>query len=533
MTIQIDALVAEVAERSFANVGDLIHEYAVAYGARAALVCDGETIDYATLDARVERFAAALQQAGVRPREAVAICAAGSIAYVVAFLGALRAGVAVAPLAPASTAQALAGMLANAEARLLFLDASVNEALDTLAQPPAMPRILLDGAPGGEPLEAWLASAPAEARRVEAEPAWPFNIIYSSGTTGQPKGIVQSHGMRWAYAQRSRARGYTAQSRTLIATPLYSNTTLVSFFPTLSFGGTVVLMPKFDATRYLELAERERVTHTMLVPVQYQRVMAHPDFDRYDLSSFKAKSCTSAPFAAALKADIVRRWPGTLTEYYGMTEGGGTCELNADQYPDKLHTVGRPAAGHDLRLIDAEGREVAQGEIGEVVGHSPAMMTGYFRDPARTAEAEWYAPDGKRFIRTGDVGRFDEDGFLTLLGRQKDMIISGGFNLYPSDLEQELIAHPAVQEAAVVGAASARWGETPVAFVVLRQGTHEAANAPDEKTLLDWVNARLGRMQRIAALAFVDALPRSDIGKVLKRALRERADALAAAHERA
>ena len=530
MTIELETLVAEVAERPFANVADLIHEYAAAHGERAALICNGETIDYATLDARVERFASALQRAGVRPREAVAICANGSIAYAVAFLGALRAGVAVAPLAPSSTSQALAGMLANAEARLLFLDQFVAEALDALPQPPAVPRIMLDGSPGGEALEAWLAAAPERAQPVQVEPGWPFNIIYSSGTTGQPKGIVQSHGMRWAYAQRSKARGYGPRSRTLISTPLYSNTTLVSFFPTLTFGGAVVLMPKFDATRYLELAERERVTHTMLVPVQYQRLMAHPDFDRYDLSAFEAKSCTSAPFAAEVKADVVRRWPGTLTEYYGMTEGGGTCELNADQFLDKLHTVGRPVAGHDIRLIDAEGREVAQGEIGEVVGNSPAMMTGYFRDPERTAEAEWYAPDGKRFIRTGDVGRFDADGFLTLLGRQKDMIISGGFNLYPSDLEQELLAHPAVHEAAVVGATSERWGETPVAFVVRRLGVPDAQ---DPLALLDWVNARLGRMQRIAALEFVDALPRSDIGKVLKRALRERADALAAEHERA
>jgi acyl-CoA synthetase (AMP-forming)/AMP-acid ligase II len=228
------------------------------------------------------------------------------------------------------------------------------------------------------------------------------------------------------------------------------------------------------------------------------------------------KFCTSAPFAAALKADILRRWPGGLIEYYGMTEGGGTVVLRAHEHPDKLATVGQPAEGHDIRLIDEAGREVAPGEIGEVVGHSPAMMKGYHRQPEKTREAEWYAPDGKRFIRTGDVGRFDADGFLTLMDRRKDMIISGGFNVYPSDLEAVLVQHPAVAEAAVVGVASQRWGETPVAFVVTEVGAGGTANQ-----LRDWTNARLGKTQRLAAVEIIDALPRSAIGKILKRELRD------------
>ena len=324
--------------------------------------------------------------------------------------------------------------------------------------------------------------------------------------------------MRWAYAVRSVERGYGPDATTLISTPLYSNTTLVSFMPTLTFGGTVVLMPKFDAIRYLELAQQYRVTHTMLVPVQYQRLMAHPDFDRYDLSSFQAKFSTSAPFAASIKADVVRRWPGRLTEYYGMTEGGGSCQLEARISGQAAH--GRQAEeGHDIRLIDELGNEVAAGEVGEIVGHSPAMMTGYYRQPDKTAEAEWHDPSGKRFIRTGDMGRFDADGFLTLLDRKKDMIISGGFNIYPSDLEAELGSHPDVADVAVVGMHSEQWGETPVAFVVRRTDAPIGAEA-----LLAWVNARLGKMQRLSALIFVDALPRSPIGKVLKRELRERHD---------
>jgi len=359
---------------------------------------------------------------------------------------------------------------------------------------------------------------------VTIDPAWPFNLIYSSGTTGTPKGIVQPHAMRWAHIQRAAQSGYGPDTVSLTATPLYSNTTLVCVVPTLAYGGCVVLCPKFDATEYLRLAQAHRATHTMLVPVQYQRLMARPDFDEFDLSSFRFKFCTSAPFSAALKADVLARWPGALVEYYGLTEGGGTCILQAHLHRDKLHTVGQPAPGHDIRLIDEAGIEVPRAPggaslaSGEVVGRSPGMMTGYHRQPELTAQSEWWDGQGRRYIRTGDIGRFDEDGFLVLQDRRKDMIISGGFNIYPSDLEAVLRQHPAIAEAAVVGVPSIQWGETPVGFVVLQPG---AAATPAE--LLAWANAQLGKTQRLSALHLLPELPRSAIGKVLKRELRARA----------
>ena len=364
-------------------------------------------------------------------------------------------------------------------------------------------------------------------RRVPApvcvEPDWAFNIIYSSGTTGTPKGIVQPHAMRTtAGARLVRPFGYGEDAVAIISTGLYSNTTLVSLFPALGGGGTVVLMDKFDARGFLQLAERHHVTHAMLVPVQYQRIMAVPDFDGFDLSAFQMKFCTSAPFGAALKADVLRRWPGGLTEYYGMTEGGGGTVLLAHETPDKVHTVGKPWPHIDVRLVGDDGCEVAPGEVGEIVGHSVNMMKGYHNQPGKTAEAIWLSPDGRRFIRNGDMGRFDADGFLVLMDRKKDMIISGGFNIYPSDLEAALRAHACVAEAAVVGVDSEQWGETPVAFVVLRDGARE-----DGDDLRSWANARLGKTQRISDVVVLRALPRSHIGKVLKRELRDAYRALA------
>ena len=495
----------------FATLPDLIRAHAQERGDKVALVEAGGEIDYAALDALIDRIAAALQRDGVRQGDAVAIVGAASIDYAAVFLGALRAGCVATPIAPSSTAAAIVALIEDCAAPITFIDTDSATALAGHRIPGKLVHLKSFGH--------WIAPDGARPQPVEIAPQDSFNIIYSSGTTGTPKGIVQSHAMRWAHISRNEAANF-ANAVTIIATPLYSNTTLVSFLPTLGWGGTVVLMKKFDARGFLQLAERRRATHTMLVPVQYNRIMALADFDRYDLSSFVFKTSTSAPFSAALKAEVVARWPGLLVEYYGMTEGGGTCLLVANAHPDKLHTVGRAVDGHDIRLIDDDGKEVPAGATGEVVGRSPAMMTGYHARAEATDAALWFDAQGNRFIRHGDVGLFDDDGFLTLLDRKKDLIISGGFNIYPTDLEAVLSQHPAVAECSVIGIASETWGETPVGFYV----PHTGVDASIED-ILDWTNAQLGKTQRLSALHAIAELPRSTIGKVLKRDLRDQLSA--------
>ncbi len=521
---------ADMLATGFATLPDLIHAHALERGDRVAVADAQGSIDYRTLDTAMDRVAAALQRDGVMPGKSVAIVAAPTTDYAATFLGAVRAGRVATPIAPSATPAAIAAMIADSGAPIVFLDAENARALEgqTLSA-----RVILFPREGGNPgwapafageqsFGAWLAPPEAKPTPVEISPEDPFNIIYSSGTTGTPKGIVQSHAMRWAHISRNTAAGFDT-AVTMIATPLYSNTTLVSFLPTLGWGGTVVLMGKFDARGYLELAERYHATHTMLVPVQYQRIMALPDFDGFDLSAFRFKTSTSAPFSVALKADVVARWPGVLVEFYGMTEGGASCALNATANPTKLHTVGQPMPGHEIRLIDDDGNEVAAGEMGEVVGRSPAMMNGYHGRTEATRDAEWYDAAGNRYIRHGDVGRFDKDGFLTLMDRKKDLIISGGFNIYPSDLEAVLAQHPAVADCAVIGVPSDAWGETPVGFYVPRDGATDDAAA-----ILAWVNGQLGKTQRLSALHRADELPRSAIGKILKRELRDQLTGAAA-----
>jgi acyl-CoA synthetase (AMP-forming)/AMP-acid ligase II len=507
----------QMLETAFTPFADILRARAQEAPDSIAIMDARERLDWRRFDERIDRVAARLQAEGVGRGDAVAIAGYNAVGYVVAFVAALRTGAVAAPLTSSATPEAIAAMLGDCGARYLFVDAALGEPLATDALPARVQRIAFDDGPFGEPMSEWMGGAGSMPVRVDIQPADPFNIIYSSGTTGTPKGIVQSHAMRMGHVRRAAPAGYDRTAVTIISTPLYSNTTLVSLIPALAGGGRVLLMPRFEARAFLELAQRERATHAMLVPVQYARIMALPGFGGFDLSSFRYKSATSAPFPAALKADVLRRWPGRLVDVYGMTEGGGTCILQATDFPDKLHTVGRPAEDHDIRLIGEDGREVAPGEAGEVVGRSETMMSGYHNQKAKTRDAEWYDSQGRRYIRHGDIGRFDADGFLVLIDRAKDMIISGGFNIYPSDLEAALDSHPAVAEAAVVGLPSEQWGETPVAFVVLRDSDADAG------AILAQTNARLGRTQRITSIHVIDEMPRSAIGKVLKRELRERA----------
>jgi acyl-CoA synthetase (AMP-forming)/AMP-acid ligase II len=511
-----DLLAAE-----FATLPDLVAAHAAERPDAIAVADPDARLSWAELDDLANRIAARLQADGVGPGHATALAGLNSAMQVAVFIATLRIGAIAGLITSTATGEQMAAMIRDSGARHLFLDAKAAESLELIGPGPLLSNggdcpyfIAMDDGDAGEPLSAWMAPAGSKPAPVAIAPDTGFNIIYSSGTTGTPKGIVHAHKMRWQHIQRG-APAYGPDAVTILSTPLYSNTTMASFLPTLGTGGKVVLMKKFDVTGFLALAERERATNAMLVPVQYRRIMAHPDFDRYDLSSFVMKYCTSAPFAAGLKADILKRWPGGLVEIYGMTEGGCAFILEAHKYPDKLATVGQPSPGHEARVIDEEGNELPPGSVGEIVGRSPAMMTGYNNRPDATDAMKWRDANGTLFYRHGDIGRIDEDGFLTLMDRAKDMIISGGFNIYPSDLEAVLAQHPDVVECAVIGAPSEDWGETPVGFVVLKDGA-------DTGAVLAFANAKVGRTQRLNRLITVDELPRSPIGKVLKRELRDR-----------
>ncbi len=498
---------------------DILRDWAQIQPDALALRDDHCEVTWGELADRVERIAARLVATGVERGQSVAILGYSSVQYALVFLAAVRAGGVAAPLTTSASPEQLAGMAVDSGAKHLFIDAAKSAELGADFMP-ELEHVAL------EEIDGWMAAEGSTAPEFTPDPKDSFNIIYSSGTTGIPKGIVHSHQMRWRQFATTAASYLEAglPVRSLASTPLYSNTTMVAFLPVLLAGGTVRVMGKFDCGQWLSHARADRTTITMLVPVQYQRLMDFDGFDDFDLSSLALKYCTSAPFSAELKREVLDRMPGGLIEIYSMTEGGVVCLLAAHEFPDKLHTVGRPAPGSELKVLDDNDQPVAVGEPGNLIGRSQTMMAGYKNRLDKTAEAQWVDPEtGEAWMRMGDIGRVDADGFVELVGRAKDMIISGGFNIYPSDLEAALEVEPDVVEAAVVGIASKQWGETPIGFAVLSEG----ARSPEE--ICGAVNARLGKTQRLSALHAIDEMPRSHIGKLLKTELRERAERLASA----
>jgi len=483
---------------------------------KLALSDSQRSVTWGELDQRVNRIARALIARGVSPGDRVAVLGVNSVSYIEVMLATIRAGACTVPLSTYVTAKTRAIMVKDSGSRLLFVSALYEAETRALAAEMGLAdsRLLpLDDAF----LDEFMVDESATPPEVEAAPGLGFNLIYSSGTTGIPKGILQSRGYRAFESESVISRtGLDAQTRAIVATPLCSNTTLFFLTAVLAIGGSTVLMEKFDAAGWLALAERWRPTDIVLVPVQYRRLLDHPCFDRFDLASLRNKFCTSAPMSAQTKAEILARWPaGGFTELYGMTEGGVGTTLRAHEHPDKLDTVGVLNPGVQMCVIDEAGQVLPPGSVGELVGRSPSMMSGYYGREEETAEASWFDAGGQRFQRSGDIGWFDAQGFLHLLDRKKDVIISGGFNVYAIDLENVLMQHPDVVEVAVIAAPSREWGETPVAFAVLR-------NDAAAEVVRQWANERLGKTQRIARVLAIDALPRSSIGKVLKRELRER-----------
>jgi long-chain acyl-CoA synthetase len=493
-----------------------LRDNAAAHPDKLALICGQTRLTWAAFDERINRVANLLLAEGMAKGDRIAILSPNSAEYAVLFMGILRAGGCVTPLSPMASPEALRKMLEDCAARAIFVaDPYLELVAGFLPQMPITRYAMDVSDPAYLPMTEALNAAPATDPMVPIDLHDAFNLIYSSGTTGTPKGILHDHWMRAAQMDRVTPNGYDDNARTLISTPLYSNTTIVSFIPTLFGGSTVHLMAKFDARAYLGIVQAERITHTMLVPVQYKRIMEVPDFDQFDLSSMRVKFSTSAPLRADVKADVLARFPGKLVEYYGSTEGGGVTVLVADEYPDKLHTVGKLAPGNDIRLIDAEGQEVPPGQVGEICGRGPTMMAGYFGRDDLTRDYLWHNEKGEVYFRSGDMGHFDADGFLILSDRKKDMIISGGMNIYANDLELVLLADPDVTDAAVIGVPSDAWGETPYGLIVLRQG---ASRSLEE--IRAAANDRLGKSQRLSGLEARDMLPRSPIGKILKRELR-------------
>lgn len=365
-------LVPVPAATPFVAMTDMIDAAAARHPGKVALISDGKHVAWDAFHAAIDRVAAGLAGAGIGRGDRVAIVVPTVPAYLEMFLGALRAGACAVPLPTLAGDAALGAILADCEPSAILAAQEYRDQLSAIAPPSSLTlKLALDfEAPGWTDYSAWRDGQSGTPPPVAITPGDPFNIIYSSGTTGTPKGIEQSHLMRSQHCVRMGRLGLDSEARAIVSTPLYSNTTLVAALPTLAAGGALVLMRRFDVEGFLDLSAREKVTHAMLVPVQYRRLLEHPAFDRADLSSYRGKFSTSAPFDPALLASVVKRWPGRMVGIYGLTEGGVTAILDASARPDKLDTVGKPTEGGAIAILGDDGTIVATGGVGEIIGRA-------------------------------------------------------------------------------------------------------------------------------------------------------------------
>jgi long-chain acyl-CoA synthetase len=501
-------------------VPDLIVQHGRNQARKPALLEGSRRLDWAAFDATTNRVANGLQGLGLAPGQRLAVLMSNSIEMALTLFGAGKAGVSVVPLNTSVPDAAVASMIRDSDAVAVAASGEHCRRIDTLVAAGELPGGLVRigvGAPEGAgwlDFATWQAAAPATRPDAGATPDTECNIIYSSGTTGLPKGIVHTHACRMAWAtDLAIALRYHSGAVTVCSLGLYSNISWVAMLCTVLVGGTIVVMPSFSAEALADTVARFRVTHGAFVPVQLQRLVDLPDVATRDFGPLQSIMCCGSPLSPSLKRRARDTLGCDLIELYGLTEGIVTT-LAPEDFERKLESVGKPIPGQQLKLVRDDDREAGPGEHGEICGYGRLVMEGYHNRPEATAEATWVDPDGRRWLRTGDIGRLDDEGFLYIVDRKKDMILSGSQNVYPVDIEMVMLKHSAVREVAVVGVPSERWGETPLAVVV-------PAGAVDAAELIAWTNARVGRQQRIAAAVFVDELPRNPNGKILKRELRK------------
>lgn len=498
------------------DIGQLIPRHARYRSDHTALVVGDVRLSYRELGERVNRLASALAGLGLRPGDRVATLMPNRRELVEIYWACAVAGLVCAPLSPLLRGRGVVVPMRDADVAAVVADAELSDEVGAVRGdlPGLRHHIRLDPqSPGEHDYETLLAGGdPATLPRPPIDADTVYNIMYSSGTTGEPKGIVLTHGIRAAYGQGFAAE-YRITPESVIAHSgsLVFNGAFLTFMPAFHQGATYVLLERFDPEALLDTIEREGVTHTMMVPAQIVALLASPAFHPDRLRSLQMLGSVGAPLHLHHKEALQRLLPGRLSELYGVTEGFVTI-LDTRVAAHRLASVGAPPPLYDMRIVDTDGHECPTGVVGEITGRGPITMVGYHGRPDLTAEAMRGG-----FLHTGDLGSTDEDGYLHLVDRKKDMIVSGGMNVYPRDIEEVAVRHPEVAEAAVLGVPDARWGETPVAAVVLVAGATD-----DPAAIRDWINDRVdARYQRVAAVVVYENFPRSAAGKTLKRVMRD------------
>lgn len=505
--------------------GDMLRRSAVRFGAKPAIVFRGadaarRSLSYRELDDRANQLAHALLKLGLPKGAKVSMLSRNLPEYGIVFFGVARTGLVLNNVSILYADDELAWVLNKSDTELLIVDAAFAARIPAVrAQVPSLRHVIVIGEGGdklGPSLNAFIAGHPSSEPAVVLDERDAFCMTYTGGTTGRPKGVLVNH----------RAREVTAltvvveerlvpEDVVAIVTPLFHVAALnIMFQPAMLIGATCVFITPWSPSAFMDAVAAERISAAFMVPTQANSLLTHPDFDPARLASWTKLSFAGAPMPDWVQIELMHKLPWLhLTQIYGQSEMGVIAALAHELLPAKLGSVGRQPFNVDLAVLRADGTPVAVGEIGEVATRGDNVMIGYYNEPEQTAA---FFQRGGGWGLSGDLATVDADGCITLVDRAKDMLISGGENVYPKEIEDAIYGLPQVAEVAVFGIPDDKFGEVPAAFIQLKPGASLA-----EADVLARCEAQLARLKRPRLVRFVENFPKTPIGKIQKNLLKQ------------
>ena len=504
------------------DILNVIESHGIYQKDKNALICDQEARSWGDFSRNINKIANFIKRKGFGKGDNICLLVGNRIEILELIFGIVKAGACVVPLSGLLTKEQIINLANNSKSKCFIVDSDfinlISNNKNDYQHVTGENFFIL----GQE--EANWGNIDREILNEEHEflyhydcfPNDNFNIIYSSGTTGLPKGIVQTHRARSHWATSNAIEmSFNSFSKALTTTALYSNGTWLMMLPTIFVGGTLFIMKNFDPKVFVDIVEKEGITHTFLVPPQFGALLESNDIKKRNFSSIKAILSAGSPLRLDMKEKILNLLTEKLYELYGFSEGFATM-LKPEYQRAKFGTVGTPVLGFEIKILNESGEECDVGQSGEIAGYGAGMMKEYFDEKKLTEELIWKDKRGKTFIKSGDIGKLDEEGFLTILDRKKDMIISGGLNVFPVDIEEIVGTHPDISDVTVIGIPHEKWGETCLALVIPKSDKNV-----DPEELKEWANKKLGKHQRLSKVEVRNEFPRNALGKVLKRFLRE------------
>jgi acyl-CoA synthetase (AMP-forming)/AMP-acid ligase II len=499
---------------------------------RDSVVFEGKRFTFAQIDERSNRLAHGIEGLGVEKGACVGIVAVNCNEYVETYFATAKLGSIFVPMNYRSKAEELEYMINCAGAEVLFVGSRYTDLINSIrTQLPSVRHVIPIGDDGGGNYEALMSAQPADPVSTEIGDDDNTILLFTSGTTGRPKAVPLRHDAFVLYAlENVEPANPDIEERNILTVPLYHVAGIQAMFPAIYGGRTIVMMRQFELKEWLETVQRERATRAMLVPTMLKWIVESPDFDKYDLSSLKVITYGAAPMPFDVIKKAIERMPGVqFINGYGQTESSstlttlgpedhritGTDEEKQIKWRRLQSSIGKPLADVHIRIVDDEGNILPTMGVGEIQAEGPRIMKGYWGDEEKTLQT--MTTDG--WLRTGDVGYTDEEGYIYLTGRSDDLIIRGGENIAPAEIELVLSSHPKIEDMAVIGVPDAEFGQQPFAYCVLKKG-----QAATSEEILDFCHSRISSFKCPKSVVFLDELPRNAVGKLLRKQLREAYD---------